>query len=125
MVSSTIEERCLTPELEINAELSIEDITPKFYSVLRQFAPFGPNNMKPVFVTRQVKDSGWSKIVGQEHLKFSVKRESSQILGGVGFGMARLNDLIKSGEPFDVCYNLEENEWNGRRRIEMNVRDVR
>ena len=125
VVSTTIEERLLTPEIEINSELNIEDITPKFYNVLKQFAPFGPYNMKPIFVTKQVNDTGWSKIVGQEHLKFSIKKSNSPSLGGVGFGMASFFNTVKAGQPFDVCYTLEENEWNGRKRIEMNVKDVR
>lgn len=125
VVSTTIQERHLTPEIEINAELKIEDITQKFFSVLKQFAPFGPHNMKPVFVTRQVTDTGWSRVVGQDHLKFSVKKESSPSLGGVGFGMASYLEIVKSGRPFDVCYTLEENEWNGKKRIEMTVKDVK
>jgi single-stranded-DNA-specific exonuclease len=124
VVSATIAERCLTPEIEINAELNIEDITPRFFNVLKQFSPFGPHNMKPIFVTKQVRDSGWSKVVGNDHFKFSVKKENSYTLGGVGFGMASLSETVKSGKPFDLCYTLEENEWNGRKRIEMLVKDV-
>jgi len=124
VVSSTIEERYLTPEIEINAELQMEDITPKFFNVLRQFAPFGPQNMKPVFMTTQVFDTGWSRIVGQEHLKFSLKKGTGS-LSGIGFGMASLLPMVKSGQPFQICYNLDENEWNGRKRIEMTVKDVK
>jgi single-stranded-DNA-specific exonuclease len=125
VVSSTIEERCLTPEIEISAELNIEEVTPKFYHILKQFAPFGPQNMKPVFITRQVSDTGWSRIIGQEHLKFSVKKESFSSLRGIGFGMASSADIVKSRGHFDVCYTIEENEWNGTKRIEMNVQDLK
>lgn len=124
VVSSTIEERYLTPEIEINAELQMEDITPKFFSVLKQFAPFGPQNMKPTFMTTQVTDTGWSRIVGQEHLKFSLKKGNGS-LNGIGFGMGSSLPVVKSGQPFDICYNLDENEWNGRKRIEMNVKDIK
>ncbi|HUM45958.1 MAG TPA: single-stranded-DNA-specific exonuclease RecJ [Chitinophagales bacterium] len=124
VVSSTIEERYLTPEIEINAVLEMEDITPKFFSVLKQFAPFGPQNMKPVFTTSGVSDTGWSRIVGTEHLKFSLKKGNGS-LNGIGFGMGSLLPVVKSGHPFDICYNLDENEWNGRKRIEMNVKDIK
>lgn len=124
VVSETIEERFLTPEIEINAELELHDITPKFYSVLKQFAPFGPQNMKPVFMTRHVSDSGWSRIVGSTHLKFSVTKNNLSI-DGIGFGMGNLLPVVKSALPFDICYNLDENEWNNRKRIEMLVKDIR
>jgi single-stranded-DNA-specific exonuclease len=125
VVSSTIEERYLTPEIEISAELNIDEVTPKFYRILKQFAPFGPQNMKPIFLTRQVSDTGWSRIIGEEHLKLSVKKESFISLRGIGFGMASSVDIVKSPGPFDVCYTIEENEWNGTKRIEMNVQDLR
>jgi single-stranded-DNA-specific exonuclease len=124
VVSSTITEQLLTPEIEINARLHPRDVTPKFYHILRQFGPFGPENMKPLFVSEGVVDSGWSKVVGEDHLKFSVKKEEAG-LQGVGFGMASQIHKVKSGRPFDVCYTLEENEWNGRKRIEMIVKDIK
>lgn len=124
VVSSTIEERYLTPEIQINAELHPKDVTPKFYNILNQFSPFGPLNMKPVFITHGVTDTGWSKVVGNDHLKFSVKKDGAQ-LQGVGFGFANYLNKVKSGQPFDICYTLEENEWNGKKRVEMMVRDLR
>ncbi|MEP7127210.1 MAG: single-stranded-DNA-specific exonuclease RecJ [Chitinophagales bacterium] len=124
VVSSTIEERYLTPEIEINAILEMEDITPKFYSMLKQFAPFGPQNMKPVFMTSGVEDTNWSRIVGTDHLKFSLKKGIGS-LNGIGFGMGSFLPLVKSKQPFDICYNLDENEWNDKKRIEMTVKDVR
>jgi len=124
VVSATIQEHQLTPEIEINAELHPTDITPKFYNILKQFGPFGPQNMKPVFTTRGVSDNGWSRVVGVDHLKFSVVKDGAQ-LNGVGFGFCDYLDQVKSGKPFDVCYNLEENEWNGRKRLEMTVRDLK
>jgi len=124
VVSSTIEDRYLTPEIEINAELHPKDITPKFFSMLQQLAPFGPGNMKPVFVTYGVKDNGWSRVVGDGHLKFSVVKDGVQ-LQGVGFGFGSHLTKVKSGKPFDICYTLEENEWNGKKRVEMMVRDLK
>ena len=124
VVSSTIEERYLTPEIEINATLEMEDITTKFFSLLKQFEPFGPQNMKPVFLTTSVQDTGWSRIVGTDHLKFSLKKGKGS-LNGIGFGMGAHLELVKSGQPFDICYNLDENEWNDTKKIEMTVKDVR
>jgi single-stranded-DNA-specific exonuclease len=124
VVSSTIRDEQLTPEIEISSELHPKDITPKFYNVLRQFGPFGPENMKPYFLTEGVTDSGWSKVVGTDHLKFSVRKDDT-ILQGVGFGMAEQISKVKSGRPFDICYTVEENEWNGRKRIEMIVKDMK
>jgi single-stranded-DNA-specific exonuclease len=124
VVAATISERHLTPEIEISAELHPKDITPKFFSILQQFAPFGPYNMKPVFVTYGVTDNGWSRVVGEDHLKFSLVKDGAQ-LQGVGFGFGPHLSKVKSGKPFDICYTLEENEWNGRRRVEMQVRDLK
>ncbi len=124
VVASTITEQMLTPEIEINAVIDPVDVTPKFYNILNQFAPFGPMNMKPVFATYGVVDTKWSKVVGNDHLKLSVKKNEKQ-LNGIAFGMGEKFAKVQSGEPFDVCYTLEENEWNGKKSIEMLVRDIR
>ncbi len=124
VVATSIDERLLIPEIEINAALDPADVTPKFYNILRQFGPFGPQNMKPLFVTQGVVDNGWTKVVGTDHIRFYVKKNEAN-LQGVGFGMAEHISKIKSGEPFDICYSLEENEWNGRKRIEMLVKDIK
>ena len=80
--------------------------------------------MKPVFLTTSVQDTGWSRIVGTDHLKFSLKKGKGS-LNGIGFGMGAHLELVKSGQPFDICYNLDENEWNDTKKIEMTVKDVR
>jgi single-stranded-DNA-specific exonuclease len=87
-------------------------------------APFGPGNMKPVFVTRGVSDNGWSKIVKEEHIKFSVKKNGSNVMDGIGFGLADKLSLVKSG-PFDIAYHLEENVWNEKVSLQMMVKDVK
>ncbi len=123
VVSERITDEQLIPELEIDAEIELEEITPKFYSILQQMAPFGPENMKPVFVTKEVKDNGWSKIVKEDHIKFSVKKNGSNVMDGIGFGMAQKFNLVKSG-PFDIAYHIEENVWNEKVSLQMMVKDV-
>ncbi|MDB5282994.1 MAG: recJ [Bacteroidota bacterium] len=113
----------LIPELEIDAELELDSITPKFYNIIQQMAPFGPENMKPVFVTRGVKDSNWSKIVKEDHVKFSIKKNGGPIIDGIGFGLASKFDIIKNG-PFDITYQIDENEWQGNVRLQLMVKDV-
>ena len=123
VVSERITPEQLIPELEIDAELALEDITPKFYSILQQMAPFGPDNMKPVFITRGVRDSGWSKIVKEEHIKYSIKKKDNTNFDGIGFGMAEKFSLVKSG-AFDMAYQISENVWNDKVSLQMMVKDV-
>lgn len=124
VVSERVTEEHLTPELEIDAVISLEDITPKFYSIVQQMAPFGPENMNPVFVTRGVQDSGWSKILKEEHLKFSLRKSTGELIDGIGFGMAGKMNIVKQG-AFDMAYHIEENEWQGNVKLQLMVKDVR
>ncbi|MCW5907758.1 MAG: single-stranded-DNA-specific exonuclease RecJ [Chitinophagales bacterium] len=124
VVSERITDEHLTPELEIDAEISLEDITPKFYGIVQQMAPFGPENMNPVFITRQVQDSGWSKTLKEEHLKFSLRKSNGELIDGIGFGMADKMSIVKS-RPFDIAYHIDENEWQGNVRLQLMVKDVR
>ncbi len=123
VVSARITDEQLIPELEIDAEIELEDINSKFYSIIQQMAPYGPENMKPVFVTRNVKDNGWSKIVKEEHIKFSVKKKNSPVVDGIGFRLAEKFNLVKSG-AFDIAYQIDENEWQGNVRLQMLVKDI-
>lgn len=124
VVSGRITDEQLIPELDIDAEIELEEITPKFYSIMQQMAPFGPGNMKPVFVTRGVSDNGWSKIVKEEHIKFSVKKNGGNVMDGIGFGLAEKLNLVKSG-PFDIAYHIEENVWNEKVSLQMMVKGVK
>lgn len=124
VVSERISEEDLIPELEIDAEISFEDITSKFYNIIQQMAPFGPGNMDPVFVTRNVQDSGWSKVLKEEHLKFSLRKNNGELIDGIGFGMADKLSIVKS-RPFDIAYHLDENEWQGNVRLQLIVKDVK
>ncbi len=124
VVSGRITDEQLIPEMEIDAEIELEDITPRFYGIIQQMAPFGPENMRPVFITRGLRDSGWSKIVKEEHLKFSVKKKNSAVIDGIGFRMADKYPLVKTG-AFDIAYQIDENEWQGNVRLQMLVKDVK
>lgn len=124
VVCKQIQESMLTPEIIIDAELNLSDITPGFYKILNQFAPFGPGNMKPMFVTRGLMDSGGSRVVGNTHLRVSVRNSTGNMIYGIGFGLGFLEPLIKT-EPVDICYCIEESEWNGDRRLEIVVKDIK
>jgi single-stranded-DNA-specific exonuclease len=126
-VAENIVEEQTYPHIDIDAILSFKDITPKFFRILKQFGPFGPENLKPVFVTRKVIDFGNSKIVGkeQEHLKLElVDSDSESVMNGIAFGMSKYNDSIKTMKPFDICYTVEENTFNGNTTIQLMIRDI-
>jgi single-stranded-DNA-specific exonuclease len=127
----TVQERLsgieLVPEVEIDASLPLSVINSRFYSVLKQFAPFGPGNMAPLFVTKGVIDAGGSRIVGKNHLKLSVVHP--EIAGGpfsaIAFQQGEQFGLIEKQIPFNICYHVEENEWNGSVNIQLNIKDIK
>ena len=128
VVKNTITEASLVPEIRIDTDLSFKDISRKFFNILKQMAPFGPGNMHPVFVTRGVNDTGYSKIVGkdQNHLKLSLRElKSGLIMNGIGFNMADKADLVKSGVPLSVAYTLEENHWNNKVSLQLRIKDIK
>jgi single-stranded-DNA-specific exonuclease len=113
------------PEIDIDAELSLDDINPKFFSIIQQMAPFGPGNMKPIFLSKHLRDSMWSKLVKEEHIKFSIRRvQKGDNIDGIGFGLGYKFKMVKD-EFFDICYQIEENEWNDKVSLQMMVKDVR
>ncbi|MGB0402904.1 MAG: single-stranded-DNA-specific exonuclease RecJ [Salibacteraceae bacterium] len=127
VVSKTIDPELLIPIMEIDEELDFNQITPKFWRLIKQFAPFGPDNMKPVFVTRNVIDAGWSKPVGDgTHLKLDVKQKGKPgKVGGIAFGMGEHTARIKAKDPFDLVYTIEENEWKGNVSLQIMVKDIK
>ncbi len=127
-VSENILEEQTYPQIDVDAMLTFNDITPKFYRVLKQFGPFGPGNMKPVFVTRKVIDYGTSRLVGkeQEHLKLELVDSSSEnVMNGIAFRMFAFNDHLKALNPLDICYTLEENTFNGNTNTQLMIRDIK
>ncbi|PRX56788.1 single-stranded-DNA-specific exonuclease RecJ [Flagellimonas meridianipacifica] len=134
VVASTIDTTLLEPEISIDAEIELNEITPKLYRILKQFAPFGPGNMTPVFMTSQVKDTGYGKCVGEDekHLKCRVSQNaditSSTIeksFDAIGFNLGKCKDKITNNNPFDIVFSLDENEWNGNVSLQLKLRDIR
>lgn len=125
VVAESITPDLLVPEIEIDAELKLTDITQSFYNILKQYAPFGPANMRPVFMTRHVFDyKGYSKVVKDMHIKFCVHQHGGFVMDGIGFGMVDKFDIVSSG-PFDIVYTIHENEYRGNVNLQMRVIDIR
>lgn len=127
-VSENILKEQTYPQIEIDAVLEFKDITPKFFRVLKQFGPFGPGNMKPVFVSKNVMDYGTSRLVGkeQEHLKLELVDSSSEnVMNGIAFRMHEYNGHLKALNPLDICYTIEENSFNGNTSIQLMIRDIK
>jgi single-stranded-DNA-specific exonuclease len=124
VVGSTIEPHLLTPEITIDTEVNFKNLTRSFYNIVAQMEPFGPENMRPVFITKQVVDTTWSKIVKEQHIKFVVKQDNI-IFTGIGFNMADKFYLLQMNKPLDIVYTLDENEWNGEKHLQLKVIDIR
>lgn len=126
IVSSTISERMLTPEIDIDMELTFPEITTHFFNVLKQFAPFGPGNLSPVFIINGVIDTGFARLVGKNHLKLCLRYpvNSSQSFQAIAFHQAKYLPIIKN-TPFDICCHIEENEWNGSVYLQLNIKDIK
>ena len=126
-VKNTIPPDLLIPEISIDFELDFSDINEKFMRILKQFEPFGPENMTPVFMSKNVVDSGYPKTLGNdaEHLKVFVKQNYSPNFNGIGFGLGKKIDIVKNNNPFEAVYVVEENEWNGNVSLQLQLRDIR
>ncbi len=127
-VEANITPEQLIPQIEVDEEIGLKDINDKFFRILKQFRPFGPGNLKPVFVTKRVFDYGTSKNVGKDHdhLKVElIEEKSGSIKQGIGFSMGNDLEKLQTGNPFDVCYTIEENVYNGRSSIQMMLKDMK
>lgn len=124
VVSETILPDSLTPILIVDAEVSFKDLTLSFYKIIHQMEPYGPENMRPVFMVRNVMDSGNSKLIKEQHIKFCLKQNNCRFKG-IGFNMAEKFHLIESKRPLDVLFTLEENEWNEQKILQLKVHDFR
>ncbi|NML37048.1 single-stranded-DNA-specific exonuclease RecJ [Chitinophaga sp. G-6-1-13] len=126
VVASSIRPDQLVPEIVIDTEIYFSDITNAFYNILKQFEPLGPDNLRPVFLARNITDTGYSKLVKEEHIKFSVRQgRTGPTLSGIGFYMADKFPIVNSKKPFDIVFNIDENEWNGQTSLQLKVIDIR
>lgn len=123
-VADTIDPAILIPEISIDAELQLSDITPALLNLINQFEPFGPNNLRPVFISKGVQDDkGYSKIVKDAHLKFSIQQNGAR-MDGIGFNLADKIGIVKDG-LFDVVYTIDQNDFNGKSRLQIKVLDLK
>lgn len=124
VVSATITEAQLTPVLEIDAEIQLSDIRMPFYNIITQMEPFGPDNLRPIFLCRNITDTGYSKLVKDQHIRFSVK-QGNTVMHGIGFNMPHKFQLLQHQQPIDLVFGIDENEWNGEKSLQLKVIDLR
>ncbi|SKB62728.1 single-stranded-DNA-specific exonuclease RecJ [Daejeonella lutea] len=125
VVGRTIPPELLIQTITIDAEMELHKIDPKFYRILKQFEPFGPQNMAPVFMSRNVYTYGSASTVGGKHLKMSVRQNNNTIYNCIGFGLADYLPQVNNGMPFDICYTIEENKWMDRTSLQLNIKGIR
>ncbi len=128
-VAETITPDMLVPQIEVNAELNLKDITPKFFRILKQFEPFGPENTNPVFFAENVVDNGYGRVVGNtsEHLKLSLIQEEEpyNVFEAIAFNQANMHKKISKGYGFDIAYTLTENNYRGKATVQLNIKDIK
>jgi single-stranded-DNA-specific exonuclease len=124
VVASTIHPDMLIPEIVIDAEISFGDINWPFYNILCQMEPFGPENLRPIFIVRNVVDTGYSRIVKEQHLRFSL-RQGNFNFTGIGFNMADKYQFLQSRQPLDIVFKIDANEWNGEKNLQLRVVDCK
>ncbi|MHA7863322.1 single-stranded-DNA-specific exonuclease RecJ [Flagellimonas marinaquae] len=127
VVSETIDPKLLQPEITVDAKIQMHQITPKLMRILKQFAPFGPGNMTPIFIAEGLKDTGYARGVGEDekHLKCSVYQPGYNPIGAIGFNLGDKLNVVKRIKPFDAVFSLDENEWNGTVSLQLKLRDIR
>lgn len=126
VVRNAVPEELFIPEIEIDAEIELQDIQDGFVGILNQFAPHGPENMKPIFLAKNVKDyKGFSCVVKEKHLRFVIYQQSSKTINGIGFNLAHKLDVVKTQPSFDILFHIEENEWNNQKSIQLKIVDIR
>lgn len=126
VVADNLSEEFRSPEIEIDADLQFSEITDAFLNILNQFAPHGPENMKPVFRSKGVMNyQHYSRILKEKHIRFVVYQSGSRTINGIGFNLAHKFDVVEQGREFEILYHIEENEWQGNKNIQLKVLDLR
>ncbi len=123
-VATRITKDQLTPEITINASLPLDDISMQFFQIISQMEPFGPENMRPVFIAKGVYDTGYSKLAKDLHISLNVTQGKTNVRG-IGYNMPEHMKLVKSGKPFDIVFHLQLNEWQGNQSVQMQVIDIK
>ena len=126
-VNDHITREQLVPEIEIDSEIILRDISSRFFRILKQFAPFGPGNLSPLFMTAGLVDTGKARVVGKNHLKLEVVHPdiSGFPFSAIAFQQGHHYEEIRDGKQFSACYHIEENEWNGVTSIQLNIKDIK
>ncbi len=127
VVATSIDPHLLTPEIAIDAPITLGEINPKFLRIIKQFSPFGPGNMAPLFMAENLRDVGFAKRVGEagKHLKLSISQQGSLPIGAIGFNLGDKLPLVSGGKTFSAVFSVEENIWNGKASIQLKLRDIR
>lgn len=125
VVCATISEEQLIQEIPIDAELDLHNIDARFFRLLNRFAPFGPENMSPVFISRGVQVCGRANLVGSNHLKMAISQDGSPLFDCIAFNQAEWLHEVNKNKPFDICYTIEENIWRDKRSIQLNIKGIR
>jgi single-stranded-DNA-specific exonuclease len=126
-VAARIMDEQLIPVIEYDMELSFENIDKDFFAEIKQFGPFGPGNMSPIFLSRKVYDRGWARVVGEKHLRMDLESAGNinRILPAIAFGKGDFFLSLANKNEMDICYSIEENEYNGKVSLQLNVKDMR
>ena len=127
VVKTTIPSKLLTPELKIDLEINLSNINSKLWRIISQFAPFGPGNMTPVFMTQNIKDTGYGKCVGEDnkHLRLTATQTGNEKLVGIGFNLGEKLEIIKNRRLFNMAYTIDENHWNGNISLQLKLKDIK
>jgi single-stranded-DNA-specific exonuclease len=126
-VSKTIDKSLLTPEIKIDMQIDLPQVNDKLWRIIKQFAPFGPGNMTPIFMTDNLKDTGYGKCVGEDnkHLRLTVTQTGKEKLVCIGFSLGDKLDVISNRKPFKAVYSVDENHWQGRTSLQLKLRDIK
>ena len=126
-VKKTIKKEMLIPTITVEEKIQFSEITPKFFRILKQFAPFGPSNKQPVFWSDNLNDTGYCKTVGEEgkHLKLSLRQDNSDFFKAIAFGLGDKLSLVKNKAQFKAAFNIDENNWNGVKSVQLKLLDIK
>ena len=126
-VSKNLSSEFKDSEIKYDLEVEFSDLNLKLFRIINQMRPFGPKNMNPVFATHCCKDSGSSRLVGNDktHLRLDVLDSNQTHFQGIGFGLGHMLKKIKETESFSILYTLDENHFNGKVNLQLKLRDIK